>query len=91
MGIQESKIKVTIDPNANVGENFIVEVEEEDSVECLKMKIFKKLNIDPDRQRLMYEEQLMMDEKTLAFYNIHEGSIIQLSIKPTESGNVQEI
>lgn len=89
MGINESKIKVTIE--RMVGENFELEVEEFDSVASLKQKIYEVLSIDPNQQRLMYEGQLMLEEKALAFYNIHEGSIIRLSIWSSESAAFREI
>ena len=53
-----------------VGQNFQLAVEEEDSVESIKMKIFNILSIDPDQQRLAYQGQLMVEDKTISDYNI---------------------
>ena len=63
-----------------VGPNFHLEVEEEDSIESVKMKIDKILSIDPDQQRLVYQGQLMLEDNTISEYNIQEGSVINLSI-----------
>ena len=89
MGNQDSKMTVTID--RLVGEDFMLEVEEGDTVVSVKQMIFALLNIEPNQQRLTYEGEMMMDDKTMAFYNIQEGSIIHLSIWSTESGTLMEI
>ena len=89
MGNQDSKMTVTID--RLVGEDFMLEVEEGDTVVSVKQMIFALLNIEPNQQRLTYEGEMMMDDKTMAFYNIQEGSIIHLSIWSTESGALMEI
>ena len=89
MGNQDSKMTVTID--RLVGEDFMLEVEEGDTVASVKQMIFALLNIEPNQQRLTYEGEMMMDDKTMAFYNIQEGSIIHLSIWSTESGTLMEI
>ena len=89
MGNQDSKMTVTID--RLVGEDFMLEVEEGDTVASVKQMIFALLNIEPNQQRLTYEGEMMMDDKTMAFYNIQEGSIIHLSIWSIESGALMEI
>ena len=89
MGNQDSKMTVTID--RLVGEDFMLEVEEGDTVVSVKQMIFALLNIEPNQQRLTYEGEMMMDDKTMAFYNIQEGGIIHLSIWSTESGTLMEI
>ena len=89
MGNQDSKMAVTID--RLVGEDFTLEVKEEDTVDSVKQMIYALLNIEPNQQRLTYEGEMMMDDKTMGFYNIQEGSIIHLSIWSTESGTLMEI
>ena len=74
-----------------VGENFHLDVEEENSVESIKMKIYNILSIDPDQQRLVYQGQLMVEDKTISDYNIQEGSVIHLSIWSTGSAAWREI
>ena len=74
-----------------VGQNFQLDVEEEDSVESIKMKIYNILSIDPDQQRLVYQGQLMVEDKTISDYNIQEGSVIHLSIWSTGSAAWREI
>ena len=65
---------------------FQVEVEPEDSVESLTIKIYRIISINPDRQRLIYQGQLMAEDKTISYYNIQEGNLIHLSIWSTRSG-----
>ena len=74
-----------------VGQNFQLDVEEEDSVESIKMKIYNILSIDPDQQRLVYQGQLMVEDKTISDYNIQEGNVIHLSIWSTGSAAWREI
>ena len=89
MGNQDSKMTVTID--RLYGEDFTLEVEEGDSVYSVKYMIFGILSIDPAQQMLTYQDQMMENDKTMAFYNIKEGSIIHLSVWSSESGAVMEI
>ena len=89
MGNQDSKMAVTID--RLVGEDFTLEVGKEDTVDTLKQMIFAILSIEPYQQKLTYKGQMMMDDKTMAFYNIEDGSSIHLSIWSTESGAYREI
>ena len=89
MGNQDSKMTVTID--RLIGEDFKLEVEEKDTVCKVKQMIFGILSIDPAQQKLTYKGQMMEDDKTMAFYNIKEGSIIHLAIWSTESGAFREI
>ena len=70
---------------------FQVEVEPEDSVESLKIEIYRIISINPDRQRLIYQGQFMAGDKTISYYKIQEGSIIHLSIFSTSSGAWREI
>ena len=65
-----NKLKMQISIEQMVGQNFQVEVEQEDSVESLKMKIYMIISIDPDQQRLIYQGQLMVQDKTISYYNI---------------------
>ena len=74
-----------------VGRNFLLGVKEEDSVESIKMKICNILSIDKDQQRLVYQGQLMVEDKVISDYNIQEGSVIHLSIWSTGSAAWREI
>ena len=73
MGNQDSKMTVTID--RLVGEDFMLEVVEGDTVASVKQMIFALLNIEPNQQRLTYEGEMMMDDKTMDFYNIPFPSV----------------
>ena len=67
-----------------------VEVEQEESVYNLKMKIYWIISIDPEQQRLIYQGQ-EVEEGTISQFNIQEGSVIHLSIWSTGSGASREI
>ena len=70
--------------------NFQIEVEEEETIESIKMKIYIVVSIPPDQQRLVYQGEDMVD-KTISDYNIQMGSIIHLSIWSSEYGAWREI
>ena len=62
-----------------IGENFQLEVEQEETVATLEMRICELTGIDPYDQRLIFQEQLLVEYETISFYNIQEGSVIYLS------------
>ena len=70
-----------------VGHTFQVEVEQEDTVESLKMKIYNIVSIKPEQQRLIYQGQLMEEFETISYYEIQEGSVIILSVDSTGGGH----
>ena len=61
------------------GENFQLVVEEEETVATVKMRISENTFIDPYEQRLIFQEQLLVEYETISFYNIQEGSVIYLT------------
>ena len=73
------------------GANFQLEVEQGDSVESIKIQIYRIISIEPDFQRLVYNGQLMLEDKVISDYNIQEGDVIHLSIWSTGSGAYREI
>ena len=82
MGKQNSKISkmtVFIWRERHVGYRT-VEVEEEDTVYSVKQMISEKLGIEPVLLELLYQNEKMDDEKTMAYYNIKESSFIQLAV-----------
>ena len=74
-----------------VGQNFGLQVEEEDSVESLKMKIYRLLSIDQDQQRFVYQGELLLDDKSISDYNIQEGRVIHMLIWSSGSAAWREI
>ena len=63
-------------------ESTTLEVEELDTIENIKLKIKENKNIPLEKQILIYEGQLLEDNKTLAYYNnISEESVLILIVK----------
>ena len=57
-----------------------VEVQEGDTVYSLKQKISEILAIEPAKQKLKYDGEIMEDDKTIAFYKISDGRPIYLFV-----------
>ena len=60
------------------GSSVEIEVDEDDTVETLKQKIYEKQGISVENQRLIFERKKLDDHKTLADYNMKEHSAIHL-------------
>ena len=60
------------------GSSIEIEVDEEDTIETLKQKIFEKQGISVESQRLIYERKKLDDHKTLSDYHMKEYSAIHL-------------
>ncbi|KAM3262880.1 hypothetical protein ACQJBY_053177 [Aegilops geniculata] len=54
------------------------EVEGEDSIYSVKVKVFNETNVPPGRQCLIYAGNVMEDGRTLADYDVPNGSTIYL-------------
>ena len=63
-----------------------MEVEDGDTVSRVKQLVNEKfVSIEPADQILKCEEQTMKDNKTLAYYNIKEGTILYLRPKKSSA------
>ena len=60
------------------GKALTLDVEPYDTIESIKAKIQDKIDIPPDRQKLMFKAYTLADDRTLADYNIQKGSSIYL-------------
>ena len=63
------------------GKTLTLDVEQTDSIGSVKAKIEAKENNPPDQQRLVFGGIQLEDAKTLADYNIKEGSLIHLVLR----------
>ena len=66
------------------GRTVVLDVEPSDTIENVKTKIQDKEGIPPDQQTLTYGGRLLEDDKTLSYYNFHNGNILFLTL-PVET------
>jgi ubiquitin C len=60
------------------GTSVEIDIDEEDTIETLKYKIYEKEGISVENQRLIYERKKLDDHKTLSDYKMKEFSSIHL-------------
>lgn len=61
--------------------DFVIEVEENDTVERLKTRILEKHGIPPERQRLIFSGRELDNLKHLVDYRIHNNSFLHLAVR----------
>ena len=61
-----------------MGETRDIHVPQNCTIEQLKMKIFFELEVLPEQQVLMYQDEELDDDDTVADYNIEDGATISL-------------
>ena len=63
------------------GKVITVYVEPSDTIQIVKMKIEEKEGIPPNKQSLMFSNNLLRDDRTLSFYGIRPDSVFHFLMK----------
>lgn len=64
-----------------IGKIMTFEVDREDSIYSVKEKIFDETRVPPGRQRLIYAGKELEDGRTLAGYDVHDGSTLYIVVR----------
>jgi len=80
----EPKLPLQIFVETSDGDSITLYVEADDTIDNLKAKIHDLVLCPPDRQRLIFADQLLEDGKVLSDYNIQQSSICKLEAVPDE-------
>ena len=63
------------------GKTIILDLEENDTIENLKLKVQDKEGIPPDQQRIIYGGQQLEDNRTIKDYDIWNDSVLNLVLR----------
>ena len=77
----DHEVEMEIHVEFLTGKIITVYVEPSDTIQVVKMKIEEKEGIPPNKQSLMFSNNLLRDERTLSFYGIRPDSVFHLLMK----------
>jgi len=85
----QTKVNTIIDDTIQIvaktvdGDSITLKTLPSDTVEKLKLKLQEKEGIPVDQQRILFSGKQLEDNRTLAEYNVQEGSIVHVATKPS--------